>query len=356
MQRWRLLVLTLIVIMTGPGARAGNTSHSCVKEILQTLYEFTDVNRTKAQMLIDRRTARLIHEAVHQNHMPAVKLQPSPEHQRTVVLIHGLSRSPRAMAKISDAYFRDGFNVVEVLLDGHGRSSFNLDLLLTFPEQALHVWNKDINEAVLIAKSLSEDVTLNGFSMGGALALKYAQENTTRINRLVLNAPDIGVNPRMQRATITRAENHDLWLTQNTQEILQGKIGLEDFPFIWTTDNPDVVIGRHGFRKRAEQFNAFGYQRTPSKSVYVLKELSQYLEKLIREEKVPVPTNVIWSDADILIAPEILHELSKKPNVTSKFYPKTEKITHFDTESGEKASDAIAFQIQWIKSFENTRK
>jgi pimeloyl-ACP methyl ester carboxylesterase len=82
-----------------------------------------------------------------------------------VLLVHGLTDSPYYVAKLADAFYDRGFNVVSVLLPGHG----------TQPECLLHVtakqWEDETLFGLSVARRLGGRVSLAGFSTGGALSL-----------------------------------------------------------------------------------------------------------------------------------------------------------------------------------------
>src|SRR5579871_6040453 len=81
-----------------------------------------------------------------------------------VLLVHGLTDSPYYVAALGDALYDRGFNVVSVLLPGHG----------TRPECLLHVkyrqWQDEVRFGLSLARRLGDKVTMLGFSTGGALA------------------------------------------------------------------------------------------------------------------------------------------------------------------------------------------
>ena len=84
-----------------------------------------------------------------------------------IVLTHGLSDSPRYMADVGKCFYRAGLNVILTLLPGHGLK----DPDDAFEDKQLDTyWRSTIDQAVEVASSLGEVISLGGFSTGGALS------------------------------------------------------------------------------------------------------------------------------------------------------------------------------------------
>ena len=90
---------------------------------------------------------------------------------RSVLLVHGLTDSPYYMRTLADVFYGAGYNVVAILLPGHG----------TRPEDLLKVrlaqWKQEVQFGLDIAGGLGGEVSLAGFSTGGALALDAVVRN-----------------------------------------------------------------------------------------------------------------------------------------------------------------------------------
>jgi esterase/lipase len=110
-----------------------------------------------------------------------------------VLLVHGLTDSPYYVATLADALYAQGFNVVSVLLPGHG----------TQPECLLRVkkeqWQSEVRFGLNLARRLGAKVSMAGFSTGGALSLDALYEDFSASNRdpipwgdLFLFSPAIG--------------------------------------------------------------------------------------------------------------------------------------------------------------------
>lgn len=119
--------------------------------------------------------------------LPFLMVHPDKS-DRTVVLVHGLSDSPGTLRSLAKTYFEQGFNVVGVLLTGHGTNLKDLN------RAKLEDWQKDVDYGVDIASRLGKSgkVSMLGFSLGGGLVLDYARRKPGKVSEMVLLAPLVG--------------------------------------------------------------------------------------------------------------------------------------------------------------------
>ncbi|MCI0465474.1 MAG: alpha/beta hydrolase, partial [Beijerinckiaceae bacterium] len=114
-----------------------------------------------------------------------------------VVLLHGLTDSPYSLRHIARLYRGHGFAVVAIRLPAHG----------TVPGALTDIqWDSWVAATRLAVREAQQRIDshsplhLVGFSLGGALALKYAldaigDKQLRRPGRLVLITPMIGITP-----------------------------------------------------------------------------------------------------------------------------------------------------------------
>ena len=93
------------------------------------------------------------------------RVQPS---RRALILTHGLTDSPAFVKAIGSAFAEHGMGhtVLMPLLPGHGRTN---------PERAMagctyEEWRKVVDDTVAVAHMIADEVSIAGFSTGGALA------------------------------------------------------------------------------------------------------------------------------------------------------------------------------------------
>ncbi len=109
--------------------------------------------------------------------------------RRTVLMIHGLTDSPWYMRALGEKLYQQGYNVVSILLPGHG----------TRPEDLLHVkelqWQQEVDRGLNIAAGLGERISLAGFSTGGALSLDALRRHPElRAENVFLFSPALAMN------------------------------------------------------------------------------------------------------------------------------------------------------------------
>src|SRR6185312_9727599 len=84
---------------------------------------------------------------------------------RSIVLVHGLTDSPCYMRELAQVFYDRGYNVVGVRLRGHGTAPEDLQ------KATLAQWQDDVNFGINTASILGNEVSVAGFSTGGALIL-----------------------------------------------------------------------------------------------------------------------------------------------------------------------------------------
>ncbi|MDE1976290.1 MAG: alpha/beta fold hydrolase [Elusimicrobia bacterium] len=85
--------------------------------------------------------------------------------ERSVLMVHGLTDSPHSMRALARLFHGQGYNVLAVLLPGHGTRPQDL-LRVTLKE-----WRDETDFGLAAAAALGQKVSLAGFSTGGALVL-----------------------------------------------------------------------------------------------------------------------------------------------------------------------------------------
>jgi pimeloyl-ACP methyl ester carboxylesterase len=114
-------------------------------------------------------------EAVRDGCHPRIMEHAEPT-QKSIVLVHGLTDSPHFMTAIGDYFFSSlKYNVYLPLLHCHGLKAPN-----GMEGVDLEEWKANVDFAVDVAASRSNQVDVGGLSTGGTLAL-YAAANNPRV-------------------------------------------------------------------------------------------------------------------------------------------------------------------------------
>lgn len=89
---------------------------------------------------------------------------------RSILLVHGLSDSPCYMRDLAKIFFDRGYNVVGARLHGHGTKPEDLQTA------TLAQWKQDVRFGLDTARLLGDEVSLAGFSTGGAMVLDLVDQ------------------------------------------------------------------------------------------------------------------------------------------------------------------------------------
>jgi len=145
--------------------------------------------------------------------MRSIALDHGQRAARVVVLLHGLSASPRTWREFARTRYERGENVLVPRLPRHGHADRMSDALAELSSEELVEHAERIIDG---AGALGEEIVLVGHSLGGALALHLAHRDA-RVGRAIAVAPFLGINrlPRdwhaMARSLLERAPNRFLY-------------------------------------------------------------------------------------------------------------------------------------------------
>lgn len=109
--------------------------------------------------------------------------------KKVVVLVHGLTNSPRQFEELGQMLFKDGYNVLIPRMPFHGLKTHTVSELGNTTTEDLRLFSDEIAD---MAAGLGEEVTVVGLSGGGTVAAWIAQ-NRSDVDKAVLIAPLYGV-------------------------------------------------------------------------------------------------------------------------------------------------------------------
>lgn len=185
--------------------------------------------------------------------------------KRGVLLIHGFTGCPSEMRLLGGFLHESGYTVLAPRLCGHG----------TRPEELASTtwinWYHSVCDAYYVLKSICEEISVVGLSMGGLLAISLAAAHGEIKNVIALSCPI---------------------------EILDRKLLL--LPPAERAAGRYVLKRRRKFTDDAEKYSVF-YSKTPLMSIHhLLKLIESAKEKLPRLNS---PFLVIHSKSDHTAAP-----------------------------------------------------
>lgn len=115
------------------------------------------------------------------------------------LVLHGFTASPQSVAPLAKHLVRQGLTVNAPLLPGHGTTWRHLDTM-TWVD-----WFQCVHQQALSMQEHCDSVVVVGQSLGGALALRLAQEYPELVDGLVLINPATMIkDPRLKFLPILR--------------------------------------------------------------------------------------------------------------------------------------------------------
>jgi carboxylesterase len=100
-----------------------------------------------------------------------------------VLLCHGFTGSPQSLRPWAEALAERGFSVELPLLPGHGTTWQHMNRT-SWPQ-----WYREVERALATLRTRCDVVVAAGLSMGGALALRLAEQHPDQVTALVLVNP-----------------------------------------------------------------------------------------------------------------------------------------------------------------------
>lgn len=123
----------------------------------------------------------------HRRHIP-FRLDHGKKTKTSVLLIHGIFSSPLHFHSMAEAFYKNGHNVVTVLLPGHWEKD-----LLSIDKLDSFAWTKEVNRGLELALEAGDQVIVAGHSLGGLLAIEQALKNPKDVAAVVAFSPALKV-------------------------------------------------------------------------------------------------------------------------------------------------------------------
>jgi pimeloyl-ACP methyl ester carboxylesterase len=212
-----------------------------------------------------------------------------------VVAIHGLTTPSRIWDSVAVGLGRIGYRVLVYDLYGRGYSA----PVLGRQDAAFHLRQLD---DLLADQGLNEDLTLMGYSMGGAIATAFAAANPHRMKRLILIAPSGIEMEESQFERFTRRVpligdwlNAVIGATRMTARLIPERVKPTEVPDI--VDVQLAQLGQNGF-----------LSAVLSSRRGILNDLQETEHRKITHDDIPVIS--IWGEQDTVIPLRALGRLS----------------------------------------------
>jgi pimeloyl-ACP methyl ester carboxylesterase len=196
--------------------------------------------------------------------------------KRVFVYLHGFSASRQETAPLMDNLAGElGANLFETRLTGHGRSAEAMTAA------TVNAWLNDAVEALHIAESLGDEVTVVGVSTGGTLAWWLAAYAPERVDQLVLISPNFK-------------------LRSGGTDVLAGP---------WGAQLAQLLIGpERGFEPQNEAQAKYWTERYPTEALLPMFRLLKFIKRVPASD-ISQPVLAIYSPNDTVVDAQYTEEL-----------------------------------------------
>jgi acylglycerol lipase len=239
----------------------------------------------------------------------------SPDARAEVVIAHGYAEHSGRYAQVAAELVAAGVTVWALDHRGHGRSAGERGDIGSWYQAVA-----DLDLLVDLASTSSRPIFLVGHSMGGAIALAYAEEHQARLAGLSLSAPAIVIPPEM----LALAE-------------------LDEIPALPLADavstDPDVV--------QAYKDDPLNYLGAPPRNL--LRVMGAVEAILAGLPGLTLPVHVMQGSGDLLIPVDALRKVVagvSSPDLTARVWPNLFHEIYNEKTNGAVVADLVA----WISA------
>ena len=196
-------------------------------------------------------------------------LKPEKSNGVGIILIHGLLASPAEVKGYGEELFNLGYTVLGVRIKGHGTSPYDLRT------QIYEDWYESVIRGLKIISAYCDVIVAIGFSTGAELALILAAENNDKLVAVVA----VAVPMKFVDKSLTFVP-----LLHGTNKLVSWVSSMEGVkPFI---ENPS-------------EHKYINYTSIPVKSLYELRRLTEKVENILTDIK--IPTLLVFADEDPVV-------------------------------------------------------
>lgn len=238
--------------------------------------------------------------------------------------IPGLHESPYHIQGLNKFFYENGANVLSLHLPGHQQIDKKAMGRVTAKQ-----WEQAVADAITVAHGLGDQLLVLGYSTGGGLAVQAALQRPSEISQLFLFAPSIGLSNKTFLFALfgQLAGNKELCTKEKLESEKPGffcntfnKLDYQAVQMIKEGTYPSAAAGMQVQQIINDIITEFG---NPEETNYY-----ENLHEIYATLK--VPTFMVSSKADAIVAPTLNHEVMQSLQVRKQLveYPKNLKVTH----------------------------
>ncbi|MEO5667801.1 MAG: alpha/beta fold hydrolase [Bdellovibrionota bacterium] len=196
---------------------------------------------------------------------------------QAILLLHGFISSPFEVDPLARQFQQNGFTTYEPLLPGFGSSSEVAN------HSSLVEWQESVRSNLRLLTECYDEVTLVGFSLGGALAMDFALSNDPDDLNLQKDVARLALISPLVKPTVKLGAT-----LNNFLRVFTRLVSLKDLYNL--SHNPDLQVPM--------SFPKFYNDRIPLNAVAQTLKLSRRLQGLPRHETRAIETYLSVSEMD----------------------------------------------------------
>lgn len=234
-------------------------------------------------------------EKVYHRQSTKISLQKNAN-SPTAILVHGLFEDGYQMEKFETTLFSFGFNVINLVLSGHGVDTIGGQSLRS------ERWQSDLLAAYKFAAQISEKILLAGDSTGGLLVADLAAQDLPGITALVLAEPALRTQQYVAAAACAASDQvTQLGELNGLAKSLAG-VNIPSMKAALSMQmacEVDILRRKIAFRNPIKSYTEDNFN-----------DLSAGLEGLYA--KIKIPTLILANELDVVVSNEEMKRFAKQ--------------------------------------------
>lgn len=233
--------------------------------------------------------------------------------QKSALLIHSYTMSPREMTSFGRHLVSKGYNVVGINLEAHNDRRTYVSMKRVSGKD----WEADVRYGLNIAHALGDEVIVVGYSLGGLLATQAALKYPQEIKGVAGIAPSLALRRGAETfSCLGRTVSESSFLGSLAQKFKGSSLSEYEKSFLdGACAIKDILTDLFPLPQ-----NTFNTETTP-------RDWREPMRDRLSELKMPVYISLTELD-EILDVPTLEYIIKEIPNLQMTYYPASQQVSH----------------------------